>query len=386
MAILKSRHQSGTERMLLCATGLSPQVVTETVYAIQQRDGTDLVPERIVVITTAKGKELICNDLLDPAGPCHLQALANDFGWEANEPLLEERDIHVIRDGQNEPLSDIRTREHNEAAADLIFRVVRELTDNPDTHLHASIAGGRKTMGFYLGHAMSLFARPNDEISHVLVNAPFEGHPEFYFPPLEPRMIRIREGDRSHLIRTDKARVTLARIPIVRLRESLPPELMDQAVTYSEAVALAQRSLAPPKLVVDVENRAISCSGQVVKLPGAQLALLAWMADRVRRGVGGVRRVDMDEYRSELIKWRARVTGEHSGSTEAIEESDFSKETFDSINSRLKSALEKYLGRDLARHYQIGLQDGKRNQPMTLALAPEQVEFAPISDQDESQS
>lgn len=386
MARRSNRGKSDAQRTLLCATGLSPQVVTETVYAIRQRDGRDLMPDRIVVVTTDMGKERICNDLLDPAGPCHLRALMKESGQRTGRSILAESDIHVIHDRQGQPLADIRTRDHNEAAADLIFRVVRELTEQPDSHLHASIAGGRKTMGFYLGHAMSLFARPNDEISHVLVNAPFEGHPEFYYPPIEPRMIRIQEGGRSHLMRTDKAQVTLASIPIVRLRASLPPELMDQALTYSEAVALAQRSLAPPKLVIDVENRVISCSGHVVRLPGAQLALLAWMADRVHRGAGGVPRVDMDEHRSELIEWRARVTGAHSGSTEAIEQSDFSKETFDSINSRLKGALEKHLGRELARHYQIGLQGGRRNQPMTLPLAPDQVEFAPILLQEESRS
>ncbi|MDT8410432.1 MAG: CRISPR-associated ring nuclease Csm6 [Wenzhouxiangellaceae bacterium] len=371
-------QQLEKQRTLLCVTGLSPQIITETLYALLQRDGANAIPDRIVVMTTARGEELISNDLIDSAGPCHLQCLLDDYGFQPAPSLLRAPDIHVISNAEGKPLNDIRTREHNEAAADLVCKLVRELTEVPANHLHASIAGGRKTMGFYLGHAMSLFARPKDEISHVLVNPPFEGHPEFYFPPRKPVMIRVRENGRSRLIRTDRATITLASIPIVRLRQNLPPELMDRAVSYSEAVELAQRSLAPPRLVIDIQSDRVSCSGHIIRLPGAQLALLAWMADRIRRGLGGVKRADMDDHRAEILRWRAYVTGEHSGSTEAFEKAEFNQESFDSTNSRLRSALARQLGHELAQRYQIRLQDGKRNQPMTLHLMPEHIEFGGI--------
>jgi CRISPR-associated protein (TIGR02584 family) len=59
---------------------------------------------------------------------------------------------------------------------------VRELTADPDCAIHASIAGGRKTMGFYLGYALSLFGRPQDRLSHVLVSSPFESNQNFFYP------------------------------------------------------------------------------------------------------------------------------------------------------------------------------------------------------------
>ena len=43
--------------------------------------------------------------------------------------------------------------------ADAITALVRALTADPGSAVHASIAGGRKTMGFYLGYALSLFGR-----------------------------------------------------------------------------------------------------------------------------------------------------------------------------------------------------------------------------------
>jgi CRISPR-associated protein (TIGR02584 family) len=48
--------------------------------------------------------------------------------------------------------------------------------------LHVSIAGGRKTMGFYAGYALSLYGRAQDRMSHVLVDEKFEKGINFYYP------------------------------------------------------------------------------------------------------------------------------------------------------------------------------------------------------------
>ncbi|PJA57556.1 MAG: TIGR02584 family CRISPR-associated protein, partial [Rhodocyclales bacterium CG_4_9_14_3_um_filter_68_10] len=44
-------------RILLAATGLSPQVVTETLYALTQRRAPAFVPTEIHLVTTAEGAE-----------------------------------------------------------------------------------------------------------------------------------------------------------------------------------------------------------------------------------------------------------------------------------------------------------------------------------------
>lgn len=41
-------------------------------------------------------------------------------------------------------------------------------------------------MGFALGYAMSLFGRPQDCLSHVLVSDPYERVPDFYYPTPTP--------------------------------------------------------------------------------------------------------------------------------------------------------------------------------------------------------
>ncbi len=68
----------------------------------------------------------------------------------------------------------------NAAVADFITEEVREITADPNASLHVSIAGGRKTMGFYVGYALSLFGRAQDRLSHVLVPPAFESPRRFF--------------------------------------------------------------------------------------------------------------------------------------------------------------------------------------------------------------
>ena len=58
-----------------------------------------------------------------------------------------------------------------------ITNLIRAFTADPESALHVSIAGGRKTMGFFLGYALSLYGRAQDKLSHVLVSPPFESSP-----------------------------------------------------------------------------------------------------------------------------------------------------------------------------------------------------------------
>ena len=167
-------------KILLAVTGLSPQIVTETLYALAVGQDTPWVPDEIHLITSCEGAERARLSLLDPvAGQFH--ALCRDYPSLATASF-PPGNIHLIRDGAGQPLSDIRTPEDNALAADTIHAVVRSLTEDPDTELHVSIAGGRKTMGFFLGYALSLFGRPQDRLSHVLVSEPFENSWAFFYP------------------------------------------------------------------------------------------------------------------------------------------------------------------------------------------------------------
>ncbi|MBP8198387.1 MAG: TIGR02584 family CRISPR-associated protein, partial [Chromatiaceae bacterium] len=161
-------------RILLAVTGLTPQVVTETLYALAVQRQPAFIPTEIHLLTTAEGAEAARLGLLS-ADPGWFHRLCRDYALPAM--TFDASHIQVLRDVDGAPLEDIRTPADNQRAADTITETLRTLTADPDAALHVSIAGGRKTMGYYLGYALSLFARPQDRLSHVLVSAPFEGCP-----------------------------------------------------------------------------------------------------------------------------------------------------------------------------------------------------------------
>lgn len=335
-------------RILLAATGLSPQIVTETLYALAHAEPRFL-PTEIHLLTTTEGARLAKIALLHPDGG-QFHALTGDYP-HVGQPAFDESHIHIITGPDRQPLADIRTPAENAAAADAITALVAALTRDPDTALHVSIAGGRKTMGFYLGYAYSLFARPQDRLSHVLVSAPFESHPEFFFPPAKPRRLATRDG--RH-IDTAEAVVTLAEIPVVLLRHGLPHDLQDGRASFNETVAAVQSSFDPPSLEIDLAAHSIRCGGKPVTLKPALLAWLAWWAKQALAGtpMKSWREADSCEY----LRLYQRVVGIDAEAFEKAEKrlaNGMEEDFFQEKNSKLNAALKKALG-PAARPYLLG--------------------------------
>lgn len=193
-------------RILLAVTGLSPQVITETLYALAVCH-EPWVPTEIHLITTVQGATRARLALLSE-DPAWFERLIEDY--KLPSITFEEKHIHVLEDEKGQPLEDIRRPVDNERAADAITALVQAFTSDPESALHVSIAGGRKTMGYYLGYALSLFGRPQDRLSHVLVSEPFESCWDFFYPTPYSKVIQTRDGA---LADTKDADVTLAEIP-----------------------------------------------------------------------------------------------------------------------------------------------------------------------------
>lgn len=367
-------------RVLLCVTGLSPQVVTETLYALAVRERPAFVPTEIRLLTTGTGARHAELTLLDPdQGQFH--ALCADHGLDPAVTRFERSGIRVIAGRDGQPLADIRSVEDNEAAADAITDEVRRLTADPDCAVHASIAGGRKTMGFYLGYALSLFGRPQDRLSHVLVSAPFESHPQFFFPPRRGRVLLVRDQEPVH---TREASITLAPIPLVRLRDGLPDSLLTGADSFSDTVRKAQFSLDPPELVLEPARRRVVCAGVEFILPPAEFAFLAWLARRVKAGLPGLCRSSLDPQATAgyLAEYGTLVDQEGEGYervAQAVGQA-MDPDYFDQRRSRLHQHLDRQLGRAGGRAYRVV---GSGRRPRTryaLDLKPGQVRFMESAD------
>jgi CRISPR-associated protein (TIGR02584 family) len=172
------RHSDpGMSAILVAVTGLSPAIVTETVWALA-REKERVIPGRVVFITTVVGAERIREQLFSPVA---------GFGgltvWESLRAAVGARDDELMAEpariigqgnrktGMFEGLADIVTPEQNDLAAGFILEQVRQVVTNPETRLIASIAGGRKTMGALLHAAVTYDLTDNVQIFGRLENA-----------------------------------------------------------------------------------------------------------------------------------------------------------------------------------------------------------------------
>ena len=248
---------------LLATTGASPQVVTETLYAIHHEN--QQWPDDIYLITTSFGKTKAVEGLIEDG---HLQRLCE----ELNRPIPKFDATHVlVTPGANgTEVEDARSLADHEALADFIMTEVRNRTASDDTSLHASLAGGRKTMTFYIGYAMSLFGRAQDTLSHVLVSEGYEGPNDFFFPTQQSHPVLYRNGPRDGQAVTDSqgtaldaknATITLAPIPFIRHRRNLPQVLLQnsETVQFADLVELINLGENPTaiRLIVDLPAKTL---------------------------------------------------------------------------------------------------------------------------------
>jgi CRISPR-associated protein (TIGR02584 family) len=260
---------------LLAVVGVSPAILTETVWALAQRGQRTppVIPDDVVAITTLKGQKTIAEQLQTPAP---------DFGgrtvWNVlREELLGPEGVHHERlilkvivierpdpaTGGTVPLEDIRDREENLAAAEFILKQVRHYTDAKDRQLIASLAGGRKTMSALLHAAFSHLGRPQDRLTHILVNEPFDSglRPLFFYPSQPAQRLTGREGKTYH---ARQARLELADVPFAPMRlrfpdvADIPTRFRDLVQTYLETFkrdaskpVLIELLQDPPRVVVD---------------------------------------------------------------------------------------------------------------------------------------
>nr|NIR27857.1 TIGR02584 family CRISPR-associated protein [Gammaproteobacteria bacterium]NIU02812.1 TIGR02584 family CRISPR-associated protein [Gammaproteobacteria bacterium]NIX84087.1 TIGR02584 family CRISPR-associated protein [Gammaproteobacteria bacterium] len=91
----RTRPADYPRRILLAVTGLSPQVVTETLYALTQELDPAFVPSEIHLITTAEGADFARHMLLDPDDGRYFQ-LCQEHGLDAARIGFDESRIHVI--------------------------------------------------------------------------------------------------------------------------------------------------------------------------------------------------------------------------------------------------------------------------------------------------
>src|SRR4030043_2057763 len=206
------------KEVLIFVAGTTSQIITETIYALIHQN-PPVYPDEIHVITTTHGKKLIKENLID-------SGRFKEFCKEFNIPesILDEDAIVIVKGHNGNPLDDIKEADDNKSLGDFIASFVRDRAGDDKTRLHCSLAGGRKTMSFYMGSALQLFGRPWDKLYHVLVTPEFESHPEFYYKPKKDRILELKgsNGKVIQRLHTKDAQILLAELPFIRLRDKIP--------------------------------------------------------------------------------------------------------------------------------------------------------------------
>lgn len=358
-------------RILLCVAGLSPQIITESLYALAVQQTPTFIPTEIHLITTTEGARrarlfLLSND------QGQFYRLCADYGLNPAAIRFDDSTIHLIPDSNGQSLADIRSEADNAAAADAIMHTVRTLTADANAAVHASIAGGRKTMGFFLGYAMSLLGRPHDRLSHVLVSSPFESHPEFFFPPKTQRVLIAQPNNQP--VDTAEAVITLADIPFVRLRDAVDDELLHDGGSYSETVHRTQANLEPVELVLDLDNSRIRCGGQILKLAPRLLALLALLAQRLQQGQPGILRgAASGADNQDFLSIYNDLPGSKDTSSQKVAEQGLEPEQLQVMVSKLNRQIKNQLGKHPAKPYLVRPQGARARKRYELSLRAEQV-------------
>ncbi len=269
--------------VLIITVGHTPQIVTETLYALLGRQGRNgpFIPDSIYLVTTAAAAPAF--EALRSVGGM-LSALYQQFS--VGDRFVPP-EIVQVQDKDLKPVSDVRSVQEAVAFGNSITRLVAKIARDPATRIHVSLAGGRKTMSWYAGSALSLFGREQDELSHVLVEPEeLEQCPDFWWPTTSDRIVAHkfqREPDgKPKQFNARVGRIDLALIPFVRLSPLLSGEPFKGDPDYEPVVQdldAAVRALAPVRLRIDVERREVWVGGERIELPHRSFALYALLAE-----------------------------------------------------------------------------------------------------------
>ena len=361
-------------RILMVVIGMTPQIVTETLYKLAIDQAPPFVPTEVHVVTTQEGAASARHALLGVDNtPGWFHNFCTDFNID--DMRFDESCIHIIGDTEGNFIDDAESTRHNRLAADFITALVSSLTQDESSAVHVSLAGGRKTMSFYAGYALSLYGRMQDRLSHVLVDAAFQNNESFFYP----RPIAERLSVDGRYLSTADAKIMLSDIPYVRMRYHLPAESLLAAGSFNRAVETVQQFIVAESLELNLREKSARFNGTDLKLGSPiNLAFLLWFCQRVMQGEPPLV-LSEDAFLPDFLQAYGRVVGENSRRYERLEEKHRQGDAhshsrwFWSRLSKLNSRLKSRLGHRLARSVEVQTVDCNGVAGYRLPLLPEQI-------------
>ncbi|MGQ9799958.1 MAG: CRISPR-associated ring nuclease Csm6 [Ignavibacterium sp.] len=314
-----------TNNILICVSGLTPQIVTETLFCLAVKEKIQI--DEIYVLTTKRGRDVILGLDEHPSTPKtalskEIKNLCRDYNIK--KPKFEENDTHIIiAKEESIELSDIRSDKDNILFPNKVASFIREKTADSNNVLYCSITGGRKSMSVHLANALSLFARENDKLLHVLTK---EEHEFKGFYPKNKNEIKDLE---------------LSEIPFVRLRSLLMFEDKDTDIlklNFDQIVKRTQRNLKlisdKNKFILDFERREIKYKTESIILEPLEFLFYYFFVDSKERGIQKISIYDItsNETRERFIEY----FNEYYAKSRSIKDFNWYKKGFNQFDFRSK--------------------------------------------------
>ncbi|MFY9180149.1 MAG: CRISPR-associated ring nuclease Csm6 [Venatoribacter sp.] len=371
------------KNVLFLVTGMTPQIITETIWALacdpSLDEGSQWVPDEVHVLSTEHGLNQIRSRLLQGNV---IEQLKKDYS-QLKGLVFKEELLHVIKDENGQALADLKTPQDNERAADQINEYIRELTKQENTSLHVSIAGGRKTMGFYAGYALSLHGRAQDKMSHVLVDERYESIPEFFYPT--PGAVFVKDRNNQSWP-ASKARIWLAEIPFVRMKYAIKDRHQIKKDSFIDTVNKINEAANDIHIEINVAEAllVINKKMEVRDLSPREFSFFCVFAqNRQASGIGffipnrNMSEKDLSSEEVALISALSvpfRAFYSQLRYEEYIDDRnvDIGKNAFEQAKTNLKKTLENSLGLELAAKLELV---GGRGKAFYLDVPASAIEF-----------
>lgn len=362
------------KHVLIVMVGISPAVITETVYALCKEKADP--PDEVIVYTTSTGKKKITQELFNSQNNVWIEMLSElgqtgkiKFGI----PSIKE--ILIAKNGITEVCNDITSDDENKAMADFLLQEIRGYTDNPGVKISFSIAGGRKSMSAMGALVMSLVGRHCDKLYHILVEEGFEN------PRLEPPFFYPKDGDMypEKNKRSCDVKLSLMEIPVVLCRYWFHDKYKD-ITDYTDLVNTINRAQIEIKL--DFKDHSIMYFDQKIKTNFLEFLLYRFFVERYKENEKYVcnkkDRIEEigEEFDSYLDKWGIEIEMKSKSNPHGKGVSYHDKVKQESIKGEaLRKNISKLNAKLTAVSPQLKISQGTNNWDIDTNIPKDSIKF-----------
>lgn len=306
-------------QVLIVVLGISPAILTETVWALAVNEG--IVPNEIEIWTTKTGKDVFEKAVLTKdakTGKTVWDSLLDDLTKRkidiTDKLALDEDSWKIFANTKKQHLEDLLTTEDNLATADKMLKELRG-HDDPSKQILLSIAGGRKTMGALALQCISLVGREEDKVYHVLVNPPFDTGltPPFFFPEKKGKKWQSRETRDKTTVTDKDAQINLFSVPYIRVRPLYEEKLKEKVVSFSKLCERVQEKInRKPVLKISKKKDKVWLDGKEINLTAPEfytlLCVIQGVSYKTAELYAAVRKIKLDyrnvNFKTKLSKFR----------------------------------------------------------------------------------